>query len=106
MTVPFTSLSGEPERPIRWWQWRRRAARLRFLELLARTEIRVSLDGQDRLAGNLESAYHTVVAFGSADHARGLVFADLLRINSGCAIHDDDAHEARISIRLPMDVRL
>lgn len=106
MTFPFTS-PYVPQKPMRWWHLRRRAARLRFLERVARMEIRVSLDGHDRLSGDLESAYQTIMAVGTLDHVRGLAHAPLLKITSGCEIHDPDGqHEATITVRMPLDVRV
>lgn len=93
--------------PIRWWNFRRRARRLAFLELVAKSEVRITLNGVPQLTGTLESAYNMVIGNGSADHARGLAFADVLRIGSGCVIHDEDgSSEAVISLRVPLDVQL
>jgi len=105
MTLPFTTLPGEDPKPFRWWQFRRRSRRLAFLELVAATEIRISLDGVPRMAGTLEGAYGTVVGFGSADHARGLAFADVLTLRHH-EYDDDEDHVATISLRVPLAIRL
>lgn len=108
MTSPFAMpipAYAAPEKAIHWWSWRRRARRLHYLEFVVQSEIRVSLDGTNRISANLESAYRAITAGGSADHVRGLAFADLLRLRTGCE-HSDDVHEAIISMRLPMDVTL
>jgi hypothetical protein len=108
MTLPLSTMPGDNPKPLHWWNFRRRARRLAFLELVASTEIRISLDGTLCMAGTLEDAYGSVIGFGSADHVRGLAFADILKLNSGCPVHDDGEapHTAVISMRVPLDVKL
>lgn len=44
--------------PYKWWQWRKRRDRLRFLERLALVEIHVSLAGETIVSATFESAYY------------------------------------------------
>lgn len=99
----FRSLNPAPTNraELPWWAWRRRAARARFLELVARTEIRVSCDNAPHLACSFEQAYLTTRYAGNAQQVAGLSFVDLATMGN-----TDTGQTLTVSLRMPLDVKL
>lgn len=95
---------------VPWWAWRRRAARVRFLERLARTEFRVSVDGVPGMAATFEMSYRGVLRDATVDIVRGLAFTDLAHIGIAGPDGPDDDHAVHrcitLSLRMPVDVEL
>lgn len=89
-----------PPPRLPWWAWRRRAARMRFLEAVARTEIRLSFNGVDQAARSFEGAYLALHNSPERDIVRGLAWVTL------CSIESPDGSTGAISVRMPLDVKL
>ncbi len=99
MFAPF-----RPHGALPWWQFRKRAARLRFLETVALMEIRTALDGCDTLSTTVEHAFLLARYGASAEGRQG---ADSLPIlEFGMVDETGDTHVARVSLRLPLAVSL
>lgn len=71
-----------PQRPLPWWAWRRRARRLAFLELVARCEIRLSLNGIDQYAMDFRTLYQALAQHEDADVIRGVSFVKLAEVGN------------------------
>lgn len=93
-------MTFSPPPRLPWWAWRRRAARMRFLEAVARTEIRLSFNSVDQAARSFEGAYLALVNAPEADVVRGIAWVTL------CAVGNDHGDRAEISLRMPLDVTL
>lgn len=86
--------------PLPWWAWRRRAARYRFLERVARTEIRLALNGTDQVGRSFEGTYLALVNSPDREVVDGLCWVTL------AAVGNSDGDRAEIGVRMPFGVRL
>lgn len=91
--------------PLPWWAFRRRRARLTYLEKIAESEFRVMLNDVSKYAMTFEHAYRLMIDHGDAVHLRGLAYLNLATIRGHCPIHgevSDSENSITLSARFPL----